>query len=122
MARATTMPVPTATTVTMVMVTAAALASPFCPNPWIPSPTKYSNPRAGRLRRARRSAGRPSGLAAAGIESPRLIADHGAFVERDDAFPQHIDDGLVVRGHDDGGTPQVDPGEELHDLPGSVRV
>src|SRR5207244_3442976 len=114
---ATTVAAPSATRVTMVIVTAAALASPLCPNPRIPSLTKYSRLRAGRNRRAAGTRRPPPGLPAAGIESPRLIADHRPPVERDDPFPQDVDDLLVVRGHDHGGAPQVDPGEELHDLP-----
>src|ERR1700744_4294805 len=56
------------------------------------------------------------------VDTARLVADHLAVFEFDDALAHGVDDGGIVRGHDDGGAGPVDPVQDLHDADRRGRV
>src|SRR3984893_8944921 len=51
------------------------------------------------------------------VSAGGVVANHGATIDGDDPPSQHVNDLLVVGGHDHRGAPLVDLQQQLQDLP-----
>src|SRR5579872_2876242 len=56
------------------------------------------------------------------VIAPFFVGHDAAVFQADDAPAHAIDDGLVVRGDDDGRALEIDPEQQLHDLGGIRRI
>src|ERR1700737_2247946 len=61
-------------------------------------------------------------LAPYAVDAAGLIAHQRSVVELDDTPAHRVDEGRVVRGHDNRGTGAVDAVEQTHDADGGRRV
>src|SRR5579884_35108 len=100
----TTRKAPSISSMTPVVVTENAAMSLFRRQCWRAVPTAYQTA----LSRV--------------IGALLLVAHDPTVVDVDDPASQHVDDLTVVGGHQDGCAVRVDLDQQLHDLPGSVRI